>query len=434
MDREGIVQIRDVVDALFAEQANQLLRKSKLFGIIIDVSRPKRHASGDFMQMVKLIDETFDGYLTLFFFYKSLNDIAPLDTIGDIVYLKRFQYLLFNNNPQTRHNQYKTSQFLLFDHQSNTADLGLKYNPQESRSLNALEIQSLNSIRQYAYQRFVQKSLLENFWYGPDQHPFYDVIFKVKELNEQKNIFYDQNGQEFTLVSQVISESQLPPDSTVKLRNVQIHLDNKIQVNDLTSILRIPDYYYDHVNYENINQQIVKVDKTQEQFIKLNEESVTQIKAKYQQLGKTQAKQILDSKAQDKCVYHIYAEIVGIRPPTLHEALIFYNDHQSYSYKEALANKLNISNLDSTLQFQIQITDKSLVEGQFLSAIGFKNYDLFTFGEVNAANVDSQNQKYQQILEKLLLAEESIQGDFIIEQYKINNQQINRVVDTQIHI
>ena len=33
--------------------------------------------------------------------------------------------------------------------------------------------------------------VLETFWYGPDQHPYYDVIVRVKELNESRNIFYD---------------------------------------------------------------------------------------------------------------------------------------------------------------------------------------------------------------------------------------------------
>ena len=40
--------------------------------------------------MIKIMDDSYNGYLTLFYFFKSLSDAAPLDTIGDIVFLKRY--------------------------------------------------------------------------------------------------------------------------------------------------------------------------------------------------------------------------------------------------------------------------------------------------------------------------------------------------------
>lgn len=45
------------------------------------------------------MDDSYEGYLTLFYFFKNLSEAAPVDNIGDIVFLKRYQYKLFNGEP-----------------------------------------------------------------------------------------------------------------------------------------------------------------------------------------------------------------------------------------------------------------------------------------------------------------------------------------------
>jgi hypothetical protein len=42
------------------------------------------------MQTIKIMDDSYNGYLTLFYFFKTIDEAGPFDTIGDIIFLKRY--------------------------------------------------------------------------------------------------------------------------------------------------------------------------------------------------------------------------------------------------------------------------------------------------------------------------------------------------------
>ncbi|CAD8054216.1 unnamed protein product [Paramecium primaurelia] len=427
MSLKEIVTIKNILEALQTDEAEKQLRKKKLFAFIIDASKPKRlQGQGDYMQMIKIMDDSYNGYLTLFYFFKSLSDAAPLDTIGDIVFLKRYQYQLFNGEPQGRRNSFKTSYFLLFD--VNT--LQLKFNPNDSSEPSNEELEYIQKLSTYSQSYLSQNSLLNLYWYG-STNTIFDGLFKIQELKDENTVLLkDSKDNQYTLLCKGLVDLEIQEGAVIKIRNIQISNQNEILITDKSNIMMLSNFCYDVQHFEEINQTFPKVDFQQENFQQITIGSFTQIKKKYENFQYVPLINLIQKQVKESIIV-IQGQVQSIYPTQIEEGFIFYNKFKSFSYKEVIANNLQIQGLQKTLQIQINIRDASL-EGttNIIQLLIFDNPSFFPFPMV-WDNVEYMQIEYQKLLEKLIIEQDQIH-DFVLEIIESPESTIYRVIDTKI--
>ncbi|CAK71351.1 unnamed protein product (macronuclear) [Paramecium tetraurelia] len=427
MSLKEIVTIQNILEALQTDDAEKQLRKKKLFAFIIDASKPKRlHGQGDYMQMIKIMDDSYNGYLTLFYFFKSLSEAAPLDTIGDIVFLKRYHYQLFNGEPQGRRNSFKTSYFLLFD--ANT--LELKFNPQDSTEPSNEELLCIQKISNHSQSYLAQTSLINLYWYGVT-NAIYDGLFSIQELKDENVVqLRDSKNDQYTLLCQGLVDLEIQEGAIIKLRNIQISNENEILITDKTNIMLLPNFCYDVQHFEEINQVFPKIDFQQENYQTITIGSFTQIKKKYENQQYVPLINLIQKQVKESIIV-VQGQVQSIYPTSVEEAFIFYNKFKSFSYKEVIANGLQISGLQKTLQIQINIRDASLEGTTYvIQLLIFDNPSFFPFPLV-WDNVEYMQAEYQKLLEKLILEQDQTH-DFVLEVIESPESTIYRVIDTKV--
>ncbi|CAD8051426.1 unnamed protein product [Paramecium sonneborni] len=427
MSLKEIVTIQNILEALQTDEAEKQLRKKKLFAFIVDASKPKRlQGQGDYMQMIKVMDDSYNGYLTLFYFFKSLSDAAPLDTIGDIVFLKRYQYQLFNGEPQGRRNSFKTSYFLLFD--ANTQQL--KFNPNDSQELSNEELEYLLKLSKYSQEYLSSNSLLNLYWYGTT-NPIFDGLFQIYELKEDNIVILnDSKNNQYTLLCQGLVDLEIQQGAVIKIRNIQISNQNEILITDKSNIMMLPNFCQDVQNFSDIIQNFPKVDFQKENYQQITIGSITQIKKKYENLQYVPLINLIKKQVQENIVV-VQGQIQSIQPTQIEEAFIFYNKFKSFSYKEVKENNLQVSGLQKTLQIQINLRDASL-EGtnNIIQLLIFDNSSFFPFTLV-WDNIEYMQNEYEKLMEKLIFEDDQAH-DFVIEVLESAESIIYRVIDTKI--
>lgn len=84
----------------------QPIKKALLIGVIVDATRPyKTEKAPDFTTKIKIIDETLNiltpninnpkKYIHVFIFSKTLKESPDITQIGDIIYLKHYDVIIF---------------------------------------------------------------------------------------------------------------------------------------------------------------------------------------------------------------------------------------------------------------------------------------------------------------------------------------------------
>lgn len=76
----NFVTIRDILEHLQRGDSDKELKDKELIAFIFDATKPRKvQGTGDYMQTLKIMDGSYNGYLTLFFFTKDYDECGPFD-------------------------------------------------------------------------------------------------------------------------------------------------------------------------------------------------------------------------------------------------------------------------------------------------------------------------------------------------------------------
>lgn len=288
-------QMTTTNEVTIADIANNAeLRDKKLsWGVIIDISEPFEYEEkNEHMVKIKIIDPTFNfkeyienrdikfhKFVTIQVAAKFLNKCPKIKSVGDIIRLRRFNFVL-NDNGELLGYQNVYSNWLVYHGQTgaktrHTCAHDISKN--KGRKLSSAEEGRLFELREWSNNFFQQHSLKNITWTSDLREPTkaesakkasyecqnVDLILKAsKVLKDKKAIhFVDHRANKYTLFLQ--AQPALAKNDVIKLRcvNVLFNKDGRlINLTENSSCLVIPDHFLDSTIFKN-NGKITPMSK-----------------------------------------------------------------------------------------------------------------------------------------------------------------------------
>eukprot|EP00828_Plagiopyla_frontata_P029200 TRINITY_DN3776_c0_g1_i7.p1 TRINITY_DN3776_c0_g1~~TRINITY_DN3776_c0_g1_i7.p1 ORF type:complete len:470 (+),score=73.74 TRINITY_DN3776_c0_g1_i7:119-1528(+) len=250
-------------------------KKLKAVGVILDATRPyKTSKSTDYITQIKIIDPSLNyetqissekKYLHIFIYSKSLKEAPYITQIGQIIYLKRYDFERKEEYQEVsgKHNHVAKASYCLFDlneKQENPFEIVSSDN-QFAVDVSEKLKEKIKNLRGWAQSFFAKESLFKIGWFGEliinqeeqDKLVDFDMLLKIQEKNkipDSQIISYalvDAKGQKFYAQ---FPDYKFQVGNLVKLRSVKkIEPNKKIVLSLYTSMLKISDFFYDIKNF-----------------------------------------------------------------------------------------------------------------------------------------------------------------------------------------
>jgi hypothetical protein len=204
---------------------NHEVKKVCVLGLIIDCSAVyKTNAERDYIRKIKIVDTSLNqhhsynnvSYCTVMFFGKNPEDLPQPTKIGQILYLRRYDFNIWNNKFQSKRTAGNISSWILFSGDATQAGFTYIQASRPDISLNSdkyLQIFSpLRDIRHFAVSYLKDTSVLTAVNVKTRD---LDIVLKVKD--SVGNDYILSNGvQDFTAKL----DQKILVGSVVKIRSV----------------------------------------------------------------------------------------------------------------------------------------------------------------------------------------------------------------------
>ena len=246
-------------------------KKQDAMGVVIDATKPYKTAdSVDYVVKAKIVDPTLNAstagvsgprkYLHIFFYGKTLEEIPVIRNVGDIVYLRKFNFEKYID-PESKHTEVKGrmkpiySQFYVYAGEGSGYQV-LASDQNDTSFVCGREVQEqIDALRRWAKSYLAEHSLTKMNWYGSYKIDMktlkadFDMILRVAgktNINIPGFVTYDledAGGQHFFVQ---FNSNFLAKGDVVKLRSVlKIEPSGRVHSNSYTILMRLPTSSWD---------------------------------------------------------------------------------------------------------------------------------------------------------------------------------------------
>lgn len=262
---------------------NPLLRnKAYLWAVVIDSTEAFQSKNKDkFASKLKIIDPSFNfeqdsvnpevqftRFASIYIYCTNQNHIPKPKKVGDIVRLRRFNFVVSENGELVGHHQ-QYSNWLVYDGQD-TSTQAVSFQDIEKnkdRKLTKKEESQLKSIRKWVAKFLGKNSIHQIAWWNPLREPIVpelavknkekasevDLVLRTVDVNreEKKVTFRDHHQHTYFLILHAVPVLEV--DDVIKLKCVDVYFTKDgryVRLTSTTSCLSMPSYSFDYKCYD----------------------------------------------------------------------------------------------------------------------------------------------------------------------------------------
>ena len=257
---------------------NPLLRnKAYLFAVVIDSTEAFQSKNKDkFASKLKIIDASFNfeaqsvnpeiqftKYASVYVYSASQHQIPKPKKVGDIVRLRRFNFVVSENGELVGHHQ-QYSNWLVYDGQgSSTQAVSFQdIEKNKDRKLTKSEEAQLKATRKWVARFLGKNSIHQIAWWNPLREPIVselaiknkekasevDLVLRTVHVNkeEKKVTFRDHHQNTYFLILHAVPVLEV--GDVIKLKCVDVYFTKDgryVRLTSTTSCLSMPDFSLD---------------------------------------------------------------------------------------------------------------------------------------------------------------------------------------------